>query len=64
MTVYDLIWELDKITCIDGVLDPEVFIQIGDIQAPIVGIKYFPEVDGVVGESVVIGSVEEPKLIL
>ena len=64
MRLFELRDALEDILFMDGVYDPEVFIQIGDFQAPIVGIKYFPEIDGVVGESVVIGSVKEPKLIL
>ena len=64
MTLHDLIWELEDISNEGGIGDPEVYIQVAGIQAPVVGIKYFPEVDGVVGESVVIGSVEEPKLML
>lgn len=64
MTLQELAYEIDKIMCMDAVLDPEVYIQIGGIQAPVSGISYFPEVDGVMGESVVIGNKKEPKLIL
>lgn len=64
MRLFELRDALENILFIDGVYDPEVFIQIGDIQAPIVGIKYFPEVDGVMGESVVIWNKREPKLML
>ena len=64
MTLQELAYEIDKIMCMDAVLDPEVYIQIGGIQAPVNGISYFPEVDGVMEESVVIGNKKEPKLIL
>jgi hypothetical protein len=64
MTLQELAYEIDKIMCMDAVLDPEVYIQIGGIRAPVNGIKFFPEVDGVMGESVVIGDKREPKLIL
>lgn len=64
MTLQELAYEIDKIMSMDAVLDPEVYIQIGGIQAPVNGISYVPEVDGVVGESVVIGNKKEPKLIL
>lgn len=64
MTLQELAYEIDKIMCMDAVLDPEVYIQIGGIQASVNGIKFFPEVDGVMGESVVIGDKREPKLIL
>lgn len=64
MTLQELAYEIDKIMCMDAVFDPEVYIQIGGIQAPVNGISYFPEVDGVVGESAVIGDKREPKLIL
>ena len=64
MTLQELAYEIDKVMCMDAVLDPEVYIQIGGIQAPVSGISYFPGVDGVMGESVVIGNKREPKLIL
>ena len=64
MTLQELAYELDKIMSIDAAFDPEVYIQIGGIQAPVSGVGYFPEVNGVMGESVVIGNKKEPKLIL
>lgn len=64
MTLQELAYEIDKIMCMDAVLDPEVYIQIEGMQAPVNGIKFFPEVDGVMDESVVIGSKKELKLIL
>jgi hypothetical protein len=64
MTLQELAYEIDKIMCMDAVFDPEVYIQIGGIQAPVNGIGYFPEVDGVMEESAVIGDKREPKLIL
>lgn len=64
MTLQELACEVDEIMCMDAVLDPEVYIQIGGIQAPVNGICYFPEIDGVMDESVVIGNKREPKLIL
>ena len=64
MTLQELVYEIDKIMCMDAVLDPEVYIQIGGKQAPVNGISYIPEVDGIVDESVVIWNKREPKLIL
>ena len=64
MTLQELAYEIDKIMCMDAVFDPEVYIQIGGMQTPVNGICYFPEIDGVVDESVVIGDKKEPKLIL
>lgn len=64
MTLQELAYEIDKIMCMDDVLDPDVYIQIGGTQAPVNGISYFPEVDGVMDESVVIGNKRELKLIL
>jgi hypothetical protein len=64
MTLQELAYEIDKIMCMGAVLDPEVYIQIGGIQAPVNGISFVPEVDGVVGESVIIGNNRDPKLIL
>ena len=64
MTLQELAYEIDKIMCMDAVLDPEVYIQINGVQVPVNGICYFPEVDGVMEESVVIGNTKEPKLIL
>ena len=58
MTVFDLIDALESIQYSDNTIDPEVFIQIGDIQAPIVGIKYFPEVD-----ALELLKAQEPKLV-
>ena len=64
MTLHELAYEIDNIMSMDAMLDPEVYIQINGIQAPVNGICYFTEVDGVIDESVVIGNKKEPKLIL
>ena len=64
MTLSELIDAVDNIACMDDVLDPEVYIQLGTMQTPVNGISYFPEIGNVVGESVVIGYSEKPNLIL
>lgn len=61
MDIFDL---LDKLEDINNKSDyPEIYIKIGNIQAPLRSVKYFPE-DDVVYESIVLSSEEEPKLIL
>lgn len=64
MTVFELMDALDDIINTIGVLAPEVYIQVGNIQVPVSGISYFPEIEGIVGESVVIGDSKNPNLIL
>ena len=64
MTVFELMDALDDIINTSDVLAPEVYIQIGNMQVPVSGVEYFPEIKGIVGESVVIGDSENPNLIL
>lgn len=63
MTVFELIDQLKSIAYSDNSIDSEVYIQIGDIQTPIIGIRYFPE-SSVNYEAIVLSSDENPKLIL
>lgn len=64
MTVFELMDALDDVINTSGVLAPEVYIQIGNMQVPVSGVEYFPEIKNVAGESVVIGDSEKPNLIL
>lgn len=64
MTVFELMDALDDIIDASDVLAPEVYIQIGNMQVPVSGVEYFPEIKGIVRESVVIGDSENPNLIL
>lgn len=64
MTVFELMDALDDVIYADGVLVPEVYIQIGNMQVPVSRVEYFPEIKGIAGESVVIGDSENPNLIL
>lgn len=61
MDIFDL---MDKLEDINNESDcPEIYIQIGDTQAPLRSVKYVPE--SVVNyEAIVLSSEEEPKLIL
>ena len=53
MDIFDL---LDKLEDINNESDcPEIYIQIGDVQAPLRSVKYYPEND-VVYESIVLSS--------
>jgi len=61
MDIFDL---LEKLEDINNESDcPEIYIQIGDVQAPLRSVKYYPEND-VVYESIVLSSEDEPKLVL
>ena len=64
MTLHDLIWELDKIACTKDVEDPQVYIQVGNIQVPLMGVAHFPEVDSVCDEAIILGDIKNPNLIL
>lgn len=63
MDIFDLLDKLEEISLDSKVNCPDVYIQIGNMQAPLGGIKYFPE-SSVSYETIVLGDSEEPKLIL
>ena len=61
MDIYDLLDKLEEISSKAGY--PEIYIQIGDMEAPLRSVKYLPE-SNVNYESVALSSEDEPKLIL
>jgi len=63
MDIFDLLDKLEEISYEYKTNCPQIYIQIGDMQAPLKGVKYFPE-SGVNYEAIVLSSEEEPKLIL
>ena len=63
MDIFDLLDNLEEIGD-DNLTDcPEIYIQIGDMQAPLRSVKYFPESD-INNESIILSSNKEAKLIL
>lgn len=63
MDILDLLHKLEEIS-IDNKIDcPEIYIQIGDLEVPLRGVKYYPE-SNVNYEAIVLGNTEDPKLIL
>lgn len=63
MDIFDLLDKLEEIS-IDNKTDcPEIYIQIGNLEVPLRGVKYYPE-SRVNYESIVLGDTEDPKLIL
>ena len=52
----DILFETDD--------DPEVYINIGNWQTPVNGVKHFPEIRNVCWESVVISDDKKPNLII
>jgi len=63
MDIFDLLDKIEEIS-VENKLDcPHIYIQIGDIQAPLRSVKYFPE-GSVNNEAIVLSSGENPKLIL
>lgn len=63
MDIFDLVDKLEEICDNYEPIYPEIYIQIGDMQAPLRSVKYLPE-SSVNYESIVLSSEEEPKLIL
>lgn len=63
MDIFDLLEKLEEIGDDYEPNCPEIYIQIGDIQAPLRSVKYFPE--SVANyEAIVLSSSKNPKLIL
>lgn len=63
MDIFDLLDKLEEIGDDYEPNCPEIYIQIGEMQAPLRSARYFPESD--VGyEAIVLSSGENPKLIL
>lgn len=63
MDIFDLLEKLEEIGDDYEPNCPEIYIQIGDIQAPLRSVKYFPESVANYG-AIVLSSNENPKLIL
>lgn len=63
MDIFDLLEKLEEIGDDYEPNCPEIYIQIGDTQAPLRSVKYFPE-SSVNYEAIVLSSGENPKLIL
>ena len=64
MDIFDLLDKLEEIGDDNLTGCPDIYIQIGNMQVPLRGVKYFSEIDGVCDECIVLGDSEEPKLIL
>lgn len=63
MDIFDLLDKLEEISIENKTDCPQIYIQIGDMQVPLRGIRYFPE-SNVNYEAIVLSSSENPKLIL
>ena len=63
MDIFDLLDKLEEIADEDKTDCPQIYIQIGDMQAPLKSVRYFPE-SSVNYEAIVLSSGENPKLIL
>lgn len=63
MDIFDLLDRLEEISAENKTYCPEIYIQIGDIQAPLRSARYFPE-SNVNNEAIVLSNCENPKLIL
>lgn len=63
MDIFDLLEKLEEIGDDYEPNCPEIYIQIGDIQAPLRSVKYFPESIVNYG-AIVLSSNDNPKLIL
>lgn len=63
MDIYNLLDKLEEIGDDYEPNCPEIYIQIGDIQAPLRSVKYFPESVANYG-AIVLSSDESPKGIL
>lgn len=64
MDIFDVLDKLEDISYDNKTGCPRIYIQIGDMQLPLMGISYYPEVKGVMDECIVLGDTESPKLIL
>lgn len=63
MDIFDLLDKLEEIGDENKTDCPQIYIQIGDMQAPLRSARYFPE-SNVNCEAIVLSSGENPKLIL
>lgn len=63
MDIIDLLEKLEEIGDDYEPNCPEIYIQIGDMQAPLRSVKYFPESVANYG-TIVLSSNKNPKLIL
>ena len=63
MDIFDLLDKLEEIGDDYEPNCPEIYIQIGDMQAPLRSVKYFPESVVNYG-AIVLSDCENPKLIL
>lgn len=63
MDIFDLLDKLEEISYENKTDCPQIYIQIGDMQMPLRGVKYIPE-SSVNYEAIVLSSDESPKLIL
>ena len=63
MDIFELLDKLEEIGNKNETDCPEIYIQIGDMQAPLSGVRYFPE-SSVNYESIVFSNKENVKLIL
>lgn len=64
MDIFDLLNNIEDISVKNKLECPRIYIQLGDMQLPLMGISYYPEVKGVMDECIVLGDTENPKLIL
>lgn len=63
MDIFDLLDKLEEIS-IDNKTDcPGIYIQIGNMQAPLGNVKYCPESD-LNYEAIILSDKENPKVIL
>ena len=63
MDIFELLDKLEEISYENKTYCPEIYIQIGDMQAPLRSVRYFPE-SSVSNEAIVLSNGENPKLIL
>ena len=64
MDIFDLLDNLEKISYENKTDCPRIYIQIGDIQVPLLGVHYYPETD-VYCETIILSDGEVPtKMIL
>lgn len=63
MDIFDLLDKLEEISVENKTDCPQIYIQIGDMQMPLMGARYFPE-SSVNYEAIVLSDSENPKLIL
>lgn len=63
MDIFDLLEKLEEIS-IDNKTDcPSIYIQIGNMQVPLMNVKYCPESD-LNYEAIILSDTENPKVIL